>query len=267
MSTRSTNVRLNWKLTIEYDGTRYSGWQVQKNAKSIQGTLIKAAENILQCEVEICGAGRTDAGVHAIGQVAHMRYQGKLTSADFLLKAINASLPKDINLLKVERADLNFHARHDAVSRYYLYQLSRRRTALAKNFVWWIKDELDVEAMSAAATAIAGMHDFRAFTEQNTQTESTLVKVEEAKISTWGDLILFRIGASHFLWKMVRRLVGALVAVGRKTLSIAEFSQLLQGYTDPRIAEWTAPPSGLFLTQVLYKGDSRQNGIKPVLWF
>src|SRR5467141_793006 len=140
-----------YKLTIEYEGTRYSGWQAQGNTpKTVQGHLIRAATQVLG-EVDVGGAGRTDAGVHAAGQVAHLR-----------ARKLNDLLPHDINVLAAARASDRFHARHDAVTRVYLYQIATRRTALAKPFVWWIKDRLDVDAMARAAKLLEGRHDFSA---------------------------------------------------------------------------------------------------------
>jgi tRNA pseudouridine38-40 synthase len=252
------------KLTIEYDGTRYSGWQEQINARTIAGELRKAAEDFFQRQVEIGGAGRTDAGVHAIAQVAHLKISprgGRLQSMPHSIKimhCLNDRLPSDINILRVEEAHDRFHARHDAISRSYLYQISTRRTAFAKKYVWWVRDKLDIEAMSAAARQIAGRHDFMAFSERDAKREdlSTIVVVGSAEITTGEEMILFHITASHFLWKMVRRLVGSLVEVGRGNASVANFIHLLEtpetrSTLDP--AKLTAPPSGLFLESITYR--------------
>src|ERR1051326_1433215 len=188
-----------YKLTIEYEGTRYSGWQAQGNTqKTVQGHLVRAASQVLG-EVDIGGAGRTDAGVHAAGQVAHLRAR-KAIDPQQLVRKINDLLPHDIHILRAERTNDKFHARHDAVSRIYLYQISTRRTAFAKPFVWWIKDTLDVDAMQRAAAAIAGRHDFSAFTDKRlAPDESRIVVVERCESARAGDLVLFRIAASHFL--------------------------------------------------------------------
>src|SRR5436305_5185926 len=204
-----------YKLTIEYEGTRYSGWQAQGNTqKTIQGHLLRAAQSVLG-EVDIGGAGRTDAGVHAAAQVAHLRAR-KAIDPQQIVRKINDLLPHDIHILRAERANDKFHARHDAVSRVYLYQISTRRSAFAKPFVWWIKDSLDVNAMSKAAATLAGRHDFSAFTDKRLKEEdSRIVVVERCELARDGDLILFRIEASHFLWKMVRKVVSYLAEVGR----------------------------------------------------
>ncbi|HEY8462076.1 MAG TPA: tRNA pseudouridine(38-40) synthase TruA [Blastocatellia bacterium] len=253
-----------WKLTLEYDGARYSGWQEQSNARTVAGELRKAAEDFFDRQVEIGGAGRTDAGVHALAQVAHLKLSPRggrpknVPRPREILYALNDRLPSDINILEVEEAHDRFHARHDAVSRSYLYQISTRRTAFGKKYVWWVKDKLNVDEMARAAESIVGRHDFAAFSERDAKRDgqSTVVRVESAEIATDEHLILFRITASHFLWKMVRRLVGSLVEVGRGKVGVEEFAQLIE---NPRIqspldpARLTAPPSGLFLENVEYR--------------
>jgi len=256
-----------WKLEIEYEGTRYRGWQVQHNAKSIQGELQDAARKLFTGKFELFGAGRTDAGVHALRQVAHLKVpelKTNLTPRQIQF-GFNDILPHDINILKVANAPDDFHARKNAVARYYLYQISTRRTAFGKNFVWWIKDNLNAKAMAEAAGMLIGKHDFISFCEtEEGKKQSTLVKVEHAEIFTDGDLICFRIGASHFLWKMVRRIVGMLAEVGRGDLTFDGFERLLKFRSDVP-AKFTAPPSGLFLEKVLYKGDHRPGGHKSFL--
>lgn len=246
-----------WKLELEYEGTRYRGWQMQHNARTIQGEMQDAARKLFSGKFEIYGSGRTDAGVHAAGQIAHLKVDElrvNITPKQIQF-GFNDILPHDINILKVSNAPDNFHARHDAVARYYLYQISRRRTAMAKNFVWWVKDELDAEAMAEAAKSLIGKHDFRSFCElEEGKKQSTKVGVVHAEVFTDGDLICFRIGASHFLWKMVRRIVGMLAEVGRGNLTYDGFERLLKFHSDAA-AKFTAPPSGLFLEKVVYSNE------------
>ena len=257
-----------YRLTIEYDGTRYHGWQEQKNARSVAGELRRALEESGQAVGELGGSGRTDAGVHALAQVAHLRL-ARPADPEPLRRAVNDRLPADVHVLALELAADRFHSRHDAVSRSYLYQISRRRTALAKRFVWWVKRPLDERRMAEAAALLAGKHDFRLFCERPAEQPSTLVVVEKAEVVTAGALILVRLSASHFLWKMVRRVVGTLVQLGAGDLDRKSFEALLAAKT-PKSgkglpAEWTAPPSGLFLEKVLYEGDSPMRGIEPVI--
>jgi tRNA pseudouridine38-40 synthase len=258
-----------WKLTLEYDGTRYHGWQEQKNARAIYGEIRQAAEDYFQSPAELGGAGRTDAGVHALGQVARLKVARPATPTE-VLYALNDRLPADINVLKVEEAQNHFSARHDAVARYYLYQISTRRSAFGKKFVWWVKDSLDVDKMQQAAKVLPGRHDFAAFCDRRDDERSTVVVVTSVELKRDGSLILFRIGASHFLWKMVRRIVGALVEVGRGKLSVADFSELLNPRRNDKknifdVAAHTAPPSGLFLEKVVYKDTEIPDELCPAI--
>lgn len=253
-----------FRLDVEYEGTRYNGWQKQPGQRTVQGELLKAAKNLLGAETDIGGSGRTDAGVHALRQVAHLKVKStiKKASPQQLRIGINSLLPHDINILNLQPAPARFHARHDALARYYLYQISTRRTAFAKPFVWWVRDRLNTTAMKEASRLLIGRHDFRSFSERVEAQTSTLVHVEEAQLATHGRLILFRIGASHFLWKMVRRIVGALVEVGRGKLKPESFGKFLAEYSNEPAA-WTSPPSGLFLERVLYAGDRRPATLSP----
>jgi tRNA pseudouridine38-40 synthase len=257
-----------YRLTLEYEGTRYHGWQEQKNARSVAGELRRVMEECGAAVGELGGSGRTDAGVHALAQVAHLRLARPVDPEPFR-RAVNDRLPADISLLAFAPAADRFHSRHDAVSRSYLYQISRRRTALAKRFVWWVKRPLDERRMATAAALLAGKHDFRLFCERPAEQPSTLVVVEKAEVVTDGALILVRLSASHFLWKMVRRVVGTLVQLGAGDLDRRAFEELLAAKA-PKTgkglpAEWTAPPSGLFLERVLYPGDGPLAAIGPVL--
>lgn len=256
-----------FKLFIEYDGTRYSGWQKQpgqNSTRTIQGALLKAAGEVFKKEKsDIQGSGRTDSGVHALCQVAHLEVKTMLAPEIIKMK-LNDLLPHDINILEIEKTHPKFHARHDAVKRTYLYQISTRRTAFGKNFVWWIKDKLDLPAMESAAKQFMGMHDFRSFSDQDQKEKSTKVLIEDIQLKKVGDLILVRITGSHFLWKMVRRMIGVLVEVGRGKLSEADLKIFLITHSKEP-AKYTAPPSGLFLEQVIYKGDRLKEGFNSVL--
>jgi tRNA pseudouridine38-40 synthase len=244
-----------YKLTLEYDGTGFSGWQSQANARSIQGTLINAARQLFGGEVDIQGAGRTDAGVHALAQVAHLEAPRRLPLKR-IIYGLNDLLPAPINILQVEEAPAGFHARHSARQRSYLYLISRARTAFGKRYVWWVKDDLDLGRMQAAADIFRGFHDFASFADRRIDKHlSTEVQIDRMDLASWGELIVFRIVGSHFLWKMVRRLVGIIVEAGRGNLSPAEVKRLLTGVS-ALPARHTAPPSGLFLAQVLYEGDT-----------
>jgi len=250
-----------FKLTIEYAGTRYSGWQIQKNAKTVQGEIDRAVRTITgRRDFELYGSGRTDAGVHALAQVAHLDVSTNLPP-ETLRRRINDELPADINILEAAAVPHRFHARHDAVARRYLYQLARRRTAFAKAYVWWVKEPLDTARMREAAQGFVGMRDFRSFAaaevrDEDEEKPSTLVLVDTLDVVDQGSLVLVSVEGSHFLWKMVRRIVGVLAEIGRGGLEPAAVAALLaEGSAAP--ARLTAPPSGLFLERVYYKGDRR----------
>jgi tRNA pseudouridine38-40 synthase len=243
-----------WKLTLEYDGTRYRGWQSQKNTdRTVQGVLLRAARELLGEDASVGGAGRTDAGVHALAQVAHLKARKKLGERE-IEHGLNDRLPFDVNILSVEPAQQGFHARHDAVSRTYLYRISRRRTAFDKRLVWWVRDRLDFAAMRRAAKLFEGRHDFASFCENPEGQESTTVVVEKSDVLDWQHEIHFRVEASHFLWKMVRRLAGTLVEVGRGKLEVRDVERLTREKSSEP-AKWTAPPSGLFLERVKYRSS------------
>jgi tRNA pseudouridine38-40 synthase len=243
-----------YRLTIEYAGTRYSGWQIQQNARTIQGELLRAIREATHGDpLDFQGSGRTDAGVHAVGQVAHLDLP-RATAPDLLRRQVNELLPADINVLAVEPVPHRFHARRDARSRSYLYQVARRRTALSKPFVWWVKDALDVRAMRDAAAALAGRHDFRSFTDSDPEETSTIVHLDAVALQEEGDLVLVRVSGSHFIWKMVRRIVGVLVEAGLGRLTRKAVAGFLER-ASPVPARLTAPASGLFLERVVYPGD------------
>lgn len=242
-----------YRVDLEYMGTRYSGWQFQTNARTVAGDIMEAIHRATgQRVIEVYGSGRTDAGVHAIHQVAHIDL-AKAVDPDEFMRAVNDELPGDINLLKVELAPDGFHARHSATARTYLYRISRRRSAFDKPVVWWVKDPLDVPAMAAAARSLCGLHDFAAFAQSDPSRpdESTKVKVEAVEVFEQGPNIYIRIQGSHFLWKMVRRIVGVLVEVGRGRLTPADVSRIMAA-DGASVAEFTAPPSGLALEKVTY---------------
>lgn len=256
-----------FKMFIEYEGTRYSGWQKQPgqtSTRTIQGALLKAAEEIFKKErVDIQGSGRTDSGVHALCQIAHLDVKTMLAPEIIKLK-LNDLLPHDINILEIEKTYPNFHARHDTIKRSYIYQISTRRTAFGKNYVWWIKDKLDYAAMERASKVFIGMHDFSSFSDQDPSEKSSKVLIDDIRLKKDGDIILIRITGSHFLWKMVRRMVGVLVEVGRGKLTEADLKIfLITKSAEP--AKYTAPPSGLFLEQVVYKGDKIREELNPVI--
>lgn len=253
-----------FKLYIEYEGTRYSGWQIQKNARTVQGEILEAAIKTLKTrEIELYGSGRTDAGVHALLQIAHLDVSTMLAPEIIRIK-LNDELPADINIIEIEKAAKSYHARHDAIARSYLYQISRRRTAFGKRYVWWLKDKLDFKKMQEASKLFVGMKNLQSFTADDPEEKSTKVLIEEIEMKETGDLILLRIYGSHFLWKLVRQIVGVIVEVGRGKLTLDKVQHYIKIKSDEP-AKFTAPPSGLFLEKVYYKGDNRLQKLEPVL--
>lgn len=253
-----------FKLFIEYEGTRYSGWQKQENAKTVQGTLIKAAKEIFGNDfIDLQGSGRTDSGVHAICQVAHLDVKTVLAPEIIRMK-INDLLPNDINILEVEKANHIFHARHDAKSRSYLYQVSKRRTAFGKNFVWWVKDKLDFKKMESSSKLFIGLQDFSSFSDEDPEEKSTKVLIDDIQMKEESDLILIRIVGSHFIWKMVRRMVGVLVEVGRGKKTENDILNYLNKKSNEP-AKYTAPPSGLYLEKVIYEKESVSGEMKSTI--
>jgi tRNA pseudouridine38-40 synthase len=253
-----------FKLTLEYEGTKYAGWQMQKGGRSVQGEILDACRELFnQDKIEIYGAGRTDSGVHAIAQVAHLEVNTDLIPLR-IKYGINDRLPSDISILNVEEVNSSFHARHDAVARSYIYQISRRRTAFGKKYVWWIKDNLDVNLMNDAALKFPGLKDYRSFTDESQESGSTKVEIKHSKVYEFGDILLFHVIGSHFLWKQIRRMSGVLVEAGRGNLSPDDISSFfITQSTVP--AKLTAPPSGLFLERVYYKNEEISYSTNPVI--
>lgn len=240
-----------FKLTIEYDGSPYHGWQFQKNKPTVMGVLMNACKSALGVsQFELYGAGRTDAGVHALAQVAHLDAQTRL-NPDVLCLRLNDALPATVNVLSAEPVNSGFHARYDAVARSYVYHVATRRTAFAKKYAYWVKDPLDVKAMEQAGRLFEGMHDFKSFgivldEKGSTKVEVYLVAVEKKEAS-----IFIQMVASHFLWKMVRRVAGVLILCGRGKMDVKDVRRFLKT-TDPEPAKHTVPPAGLFLERVYY---------------
>lgn len=264
-------ISTRFRLTLEYDGTRFSGWQKQDDAKTIQGTLLFVAAEIFgRPDADIQGNGRTDAGVHALRYIAHLDVVTELTPEAIRMR-FNDLLPQDIVVLAVERTLPRFHARHNCIGRSYLYRISTRKTALERKFVWWVKDRLDCSAMGKACQLFTGMHDFVSFAEKQELKKSTKVLVNAVSMHQGMDLITFRVIGSHFLWKMVRRMVGVLVEKGRHTLTEADIQDFLT-IPSSRPARFTAPSSGLFFERAFYEDEEfkdflANNGQSPPACF
>lgn len=240
----------NVKLIIEYDGTNYCGWQTQKNGPTIQRTLEKAIEAAAGSPVTLYGSGRTDSGVHALGQAANFHTESEL-SCEKLRDAINANLPRDIVVLHAEEAAGDFHARYSAKSKVYRYVILNRfmRTALERNRCLFVKFPLDIERMRAAATLFTGQRDFAAFCSE--PPEKTVRTVARLDIIERDDFIEVEIEADGFLYNMVRRIVGTLMEAGRGKIGLKEIHALLE--SGRKFAGGaTVPALGLHLVEVKY---------------
>ena len=242
-----------YRLLLEYDGTKFAGWQILPRGRTVQGTLLEALRRVTgEEDLDLQGAGRTDAGVHALGQVASFRTRRTLPLAKTLAE-LEGVLPADVAVRRLELAAPRFHARHDATGRAYRYQIALRRSAFGKRVSWWVPEPLDIPAMAEAGKRFVGLADFSAFTRRAKEQKSTKVLMEEVLVSQIGEVVLVRLVASHFLWNQVRRMVGVLVAVGKGELAPEAIPQLLSGRKPlPPVA---APAAGLFLEAVRYPGE------------
>ncbi len=240
----------NLKILIEYDGTNFSGWQYQPHARTVQGSLQEAVFQITRESVTVEGAGRTDAGVHASGQVGNFRIAKAIDLGD-LVKGLNAVLPPDLRILGVENVPDEFHARFSARERRYRYTISRRPTALRRATEWHYPHALDVDRMQSACASILGEHNFRSFCLSVAEVTHYRCEVRFAQWTQEGDRLFFDIGANRFLHTMVRCLVGTFLQIGRRKWPPEELERILQ-LEDRKQAGFTAPAHGLCLREVLY---------------
>ena len=240
----------NIKLLIEYDGTQYAGWQRQDNGRTIQGEIESALSQILQERINVVGAGRTDAGVHARGQVANFRTETKLSGRE-IQGGLNGLLPEDIVVHEAEEVPLEFHARYSAKERIYLYRIVSEPTALMRKYSWYVKYRLDDDVMRWAAASILGTHDFGSFCKADSDVEHYRCTVNRACWQKEDTFLTFTISADRFLYGMVRALVGTIVDVGRGYTSIEEFLKILD-LKDRTQAGMAAPPRGLVLENIVY---------------
>jgi tRNA pseudouridine38-40 synthase len=242
-----------YKLLIEYDGTPFVGWQVQDPGPSVQGALIAAVEAFCGERVSVRGAGRTDAGVHALGQVAHLDL-AKDFEPDTVRDALNAHLrPQPVAVLAAERVPEAFDARFSAIKRHYLYRIINRRAdlALARARTWRLPRRLDHEAMHAAAQRLVGRHDFTTFRHIHCQAKSPVKTLDQLDVARAGEEVTITAAARSFLHSQVRSMVGALVAVGERRWSADDLSAALAA-RDRTACAPVAPPEGLYLVQVDY---------------
>jgi tRNA pseudouridine38-40 synthase len=264
-----------YKINLEYDGTSYNGWQKQKDAPTIQNAIEEAIKNFCQQETTVLSAGRTDAGVHALNQVAHFDLNGDFDTRKIIMGVNNhlreACLKKnrefcnsnlrlllhfpiqDIIILDCQIVDNKFHSRFSAKKRSYKYRILNRNTSnpLEHNRVWHIYEKLDLDKMQKAAECLIGKHDFSSFRDSDCQASSPIKTVDEIKLYRKEQEIIFEITAKSFLHHMARNIVGTLKKVGNGTISVNEFKEILNA-KDRRKAGITAPACGLYFVNVEY---------------
>jgi len=243
----------NIKIVVEYEGTNYNGWQWQPNGVTIQQILEERFAVITQEKIKLVGSGRTDAGVHAIGQVANFKTETAIPCEN-LLRGVNSLLPKDIAVRGVTEVDDTFHARYNAKSKIYVYKIynSAIRSALYRNYTWHVYDSLNSSAMEATLSILAGTHDFSSFCGADDDAVTHVRTINNTAINVAdGGMIIVSVEANGFLRHMVRNIVGTLVAVGKGKLSKEECSRILEA-KDRTKAGVTAPPQGLYLKEVRY---------------
>ncbi|HLP17520.1 MAG TPA: tRNA pseudouridine(38-40) synthase TruA [Bacteroidota bacterium] len=241
----------NIKLTIEYDGTDFAGWQRQKNGRSVQEEIERALAQITQKSVTLVGAGRTDAGVHARGQTANFKTDSQLSPLDYF-RALNGLLPDDIAVTEAVEVGDDFSARYSAVSRAYKYTILRRPSALMRRYSWQLSYDFNINLMREAASVIRSTSDFQAFCKVEAEVDHYRCRIDEAEWHEEEDgTLILSIRANRFLHGMVRALVGTMVDVGRGYTTIGDFCWIIES-KDRRHAGQAAPPQGLCLISVHY---------------
>jgi tRNA pseudouridine38-40 synthase len=257
----STQQQKRFRLDLEFDGSRYSGWQSQKDAETVQGQIKQAAEKVLSTKIDIQGCGRTDRGVHGMNYTAHLE-TGVTMSPAKLKMELNKALPNDIAILTLKKAGDRFHARHNCIARSYVYRFSMVKSVFDRRYSWSQMGLKNIPEMEVAAGLFTGMHDFTSFTEARiVKKKSPMVNILYSGLTREDNTLVFRIIGSHFLWKMVRRCTGLLAAVGQGEHSAGEVDLFLQnpGLTD--LKHLTAPAKGLFFEQAFFNEDELQAAI------
>jgi|AGTN01.1.fsa_nt_gi pseudouridylate synthase I len=243
---------MNYLLVLEYDGTPFSGWQKQPGARTVQEELEKAAKTLFKTDVRVTGAGRTDKGVHALGQAANLSC-GAALAPDRIITSLNALLPAEISIISVKRVREDLNARFAAVKKIYEYRIWNKpaRSVWAANGSWHVRSPLDVKMMRRAAGELLGRHDFSAFDASGGTQQNKIVNMKSIKVQRAKGYIVCTLEADRFLYKMVRSIVGTLVESGRGERSSENIRKTLVS-RDRRNAGRTAPAKGLYLKRVYY---------------
>lgn len=243
-----------WKLTLQYDGTRFAGWQRQPDQRTVQGELEKALSRFFNRETEVMGQGRTDSGVHAEGQVAHSDFPEPV-EPDRLLRAMRSLFPPDMSLIRVEAVHPDFHARFDAISRCYRYQIALRPVPLMRHLYWMVPYSPEPEVLRRCAELIKGHHDFKNFSRIEDERLNSHCTITRSEWTIEDDSLHFRIEGDRFLRHLVRRLTGSMVQVATGRVSLEEYKEMLEGGNVARKGH-SAPACGLVLEAVRYPENS-----------
>jgi tRNA pseudouridine38-40 synthase len=239
----------NLRIDIEYDGTEYAGWQVQPGRRTIQGEIEGALTRILRKPIRITGAGRTDQGVHALGQVANFLTDSRL-SPDRIRSGLNALVPDDIHVREIAEVDPDFNSRFSARSKIYQYQILSEPSPVRRRYYWYVKYRLDLERMAKTVKYLRGRRDFRGLSvEDRDDPKSTVCDIMDIGLTNRGPELIIKFEADRFLRQLVRGMVGFMVDVGRGRYAPGETEQALKGKVRNR---YFAPPHGLFLIEVKY---------------
>lgn len=241
---------MRYKLTIEYNGANFSGWQIQPDARTVEGELEKAFSKILQRDIDLIGQGRTDAGVHARGQVAHVDLVG-VKDPQKLIFGVNGLAGREVYIQKIEKVHSDFHARFDATSREYVYTILKKTSPLLDHLAWAQTGAIENSKLLQCAELLRGEFDFAGFSKYNEENFTTLCTIYKSEFEEFDDRWIFRISANRFLRNMVRRIIGTMMEVGKGKLSVSDFSKLLKN-PDSDVKTFTAPAKALVLEKVFY---------------
>ena len=247
-----------YAIIAEYDGTAYHGWQIQESVPTIQQHLEEALAQLTQSDIRITGSGRTDTGVHAIGQVAHFDSTIEHFTTETYLRGLNSYLPDDILVKECVKVPANFHARYDAIRRDYTYIIATEPVAIGRQYCWSVYQDLNIQILHRLAEIILGAHDFYSFMSARSSTENTVCTIVKSAWKTGANQLRYSIYGNRFLHNMVRCLVGTMVEVARGRYSLEKFTDFLQA-PDKEAPVIRAPAAGLFLEKVHYKSVSLEN--------
>lgn len=242
---------MRYLITFSYLGTNYHGWQIQPNGNTVQEEVNKALSVLCREEVSTTGAGRTDTGVHARMMTAHFDVNNPIADGAQFVYRINKLLPKDISVSGIKEVDGEFSARFSATERTYRYYITKDKNPFTLDVVAYINFDLDIELMNKAASSLFEYEDFTSFSKVNTDTKTNICKITHAEWKMEGDILVFTISANRFLRNMVRAIVGTLIDVGRKKISVADFRKIIES-KDRCKASTSAPACGLFLEDIKY---------------